>query len=152
MRRLLSIFFLLLPLLSTAQEKGLDEIINDGFEPIANWWEGLVLTSLPIMGFDVPLVVILLVLGALVFTIYFKVPGISRFLLAINVVRGHYEDVEKGTGAEDGVHITETGDVVGTIRDERSGWGSESLSGIGNSCFWNGRTSVILPVLQWPLP
>ena len=118
MKRILSIIFLLIPMLSFAQEKGLDEIINDKFEPVANWWEGFVLTSLPIMGFDVPLVVILLVLGALVFTIYFKVPGISRFLLAINVVRGHYEDVEKGGVAEEGVHITESGDVIGTIRDE----------------------------------
>ena len=52
-KSLLSIFFTLLPLISFAQDsdaKGLDERINDWFMPIATWWEGLVLTTVPVGG------------------------------------------------------------------------------------------------------
>ena len=42
---LLSVLGLLLPILSFAQEKGLDEKVNDAFMPIATAWEGLVLTT-----------------------------------------------------------------------------------------------------------
>ena len=58
---LLSIFALILPFFSIAQEaeRTLDERVNDAFMPVANWWEGLVLTTVPIAGFDVPFVVIL---------------------------------------------------------------------------------------------
>ena len=63
--RLLSIFALLLPIFTFAQqatEKGLDERVNDAFMPIAVWWEGLILTSIPIGQYNVPIVLILLVL------------------------------------------------------------------------------------------
>ena len=58
----LSIFTLILPLLTFAQEaeKGLDEKVNDAFMPIATWWEGFVLTTVPIGEYNVPFVVILL--------------------------------------------------------------------------------------------
>ena len=48
---------LILPFISIAQEaeKGLDEKINDAFMPAAVWWEGLVLTTVPIAGYDIPL-------------------------------------------------------------------------------------------------
>ena len=117
---LLSIFALLLPLLNFAQEaeKGLDERVNDAFMPVATWWENLVLTSVPIAGFDVPVVVILLVLGATFFTIYFKFPSITKFPLAINTVRGKYDEIE-GHSAEDKVAVNIVdGDLPDTIRDE----------------------------------
>ena len=46
--RLLTILTLILPLLTFAQEKGLDERVNDAFMPFATWWEGFVLTAIPI--------------------------------------------------------------------------------------------------------
>ena len=103
-----------------AQEAGLDERINDAVMPAAVWWENLVLSTVPIGEFDVPFVVILLVLGATFFTIYFKVPSIRRFPLAINTVRGKYDDIEgaEGHGVEKSdVNIVD-GDLPDTIRDE----------------------------------
>ena len=50
-----------------AQERGLDERINDAFTPIANWWEGLILHNF--FGTGIPTIIILLVGGALFFTI-----------------------------------------------------------------------------------
>ncbi|NNK72984.1 MAG: hypothetical protein HKO94_07310 [Flavobacteriaceae bacterium] len=79
MRNLLLLFFALIsPLISIAQEaeKGLDERVNDAFMPIAEAWEGLVLYPVPIGEYQIPFVVILLVVGASFFTLIFKFPNI----------------------------------------------------------------------------
>lgn len=99
-------------------EKGLDERVNDAFMPVADWWEGLVLTTVPIAGFDVPFVVILLVVGATFFTFVFKFPNITKFGMAINTVRGKYDEIE-GHGVEEKVAVNIVdGDLPDTIRDE----------------------------------
>jgi alanine or glycine:cation symporter, AGCS family len=90
------VLFLVLSFLSTpfafAQEKGLDERINDAFTPIANWWESLILHNFP--GTEIPTIIFLLVGGALFFTIYFGFINIKRFPTAINTVRGKFDVVE----------------------------------------------------------
>ncbi|MFD2824145.1 alanine/glycine:cation symporter family protein [Lacinutrix iliipiscaria] len=114
---LLSIFTLILPVVTFAQEKGLDEKINDAFMPIAEWWEGFILTTVPIGEYNIPFVVILLVLGATFFTVYFSVPGITKFKLAINTVRGKYDEIEGGHSSGDS-ELAIDGDIRDTIRDE----------------------------------
>ena len=118
--RLLTILSLLLPLFTFAQEtakKGLDEKVNDAFMPFATWWEGFVLTTVPVGEYNIPIVLILLVLGATFFTIYFKFPNILKFPLAINVVRGKYDDLE-GHGVKKAELNIVDGDIPDTIRDE----------------------------------
>jgi AGCS family alanine or glycine:cation symporter len=141
MKKLLILFFaiLFIPVASFAQEekepdevnkptqvltendtiKGLDERVNDAFMPVAKAWEDFVLTPLPfpIGGKSIPIVVLLLVLGATFFTIYFRVPGITKFKLAIDTVRGHYDEIE-GHGTEKSEMVMEDGDIPNTIRDE----------------------------------
>ncbi len=119
-KKLLSLLFLAIPFLTFAQEKGLDEKINDAFMPFATWWEDLVLTTVPIGEYNVPFVVILLVLGATFFTLFFKVPSITKFPLAINTVRGKYVDIEKH-GVDKLYNNDEAlaeEDILDTIRDE----------------------------------
>ena len=119
-KKLLSLLFLVVPFLSFAQEsteKGLDEKINDSFMPFATWWEGFVLTTVPIAGNDVPLVVILLVIGATLFTIYFGFPAVTKFKLAINTVRGKYDHVDHHGVEKVDMNVVE-GDLVDTIKDE----------------------------------
>ncbi len=82
------------PLLSFAQ-KGIDERINDAFMPFAQWWEDLVFSTIPLMGSDVPVVLLLLISGALFFTLYFRFINIRRFPMAIQVVRGKYDELDK---------------------------------------------------------
>ena len=102
------------PVLAAAQEKGLDERINDAFAPIAGWWEWLIFY--PVFG--VPIVLLLLVFGAAFFTLAFGFANIRLFPLAINVVRGKYDDIEHAPAdAKAEVNIQE-GDIVDTIRDE----------------------------------
>ncbi len=117
---LLSLIAIILPFISFAQEKteqGLDERINDAFMPIAVGWERLVLYPLTIGGYNIPIVVILLVVGATYFTFYFGFPGIFKFKLAINTVRGKYDEIE-GNGVEKSdVNIVD-GDLPDTIKDD----------------------------------
>ena len=105
------------PLLGIAQEKGLDEVINEEFMPIATWWENMVLTSVPIAGYNIPVVLILLVFGASLFTIYFGFPAISKFKLAINTVRGKYDEIDHHSVEKSELNIID-GDLVDTIKDE----------------------------------
>ncbi len=96
LQKLLFIALLSIPYVGFSQEVklGLDERINNAFMPIADWWEGLVLTSVPLGEYNVPIVVLLLVVGASFFTIYFSFPSITRFVLAINTVRGKYDEID----------------------------------------------------------
>ena len=112
--------FLLLPLLFpnllVAQEVGLDEQINDAFMPIATAWENLVLTPVPIGSYNVPLVLILLVIGASFFTLYFKFPSITQFITAIQTVRGKYDSIDHHESGNPDLSVA--GDVIGTLKDE----------------------------------
>ncbi len=105
--------------------EGFDDKIDAAFAPIATWWEGLVLTKIPgvqLAGNDVPIVLAMLVLGAVFFTLYYAFVNIRLFPLAINVVRGKYDELEGGNEAitTETVNVVD-GDVKGTIRDEGEG-------------------------------
>ncbi|MEO8271873.1 MAG: alanine:cation symporter family protein, partial [Aureliella sp.] len=94
----------------------MDQQIDRAFEPYAEGWEGFVLTSAPSM----PWVLILLVVGAVFFTIIFGFANIRLFPLAIRVVSGHYDALEK-SGAEPVIPVDVNvvdGDLVDTIRNE----------------------------------
>lgn len=101
--------------------QGIDKKINSLFEPIANAWEAFILTSIPFTdSISVPIVLILLIGGALFFTIYFKFVNIRRFPLAIRVVQGKYDFVEKDapeTRPGEGL-TTVDGDIPDTIKVE----------------------------------
>lgn len=114
-KKLLSLLLILVTSVSNAQEKGIDERINDWFEPITAKWEGIVFWVVP--GTGIPLVVLLLVSGAIFFTIYFKFINFRRFFLAIHVVRGKYDEIE-GHGVEKAEVNIVDGDIPDTIRDE----------------------------------
>src|SRR5690606_29621643 len=108
-----------------AMAQGIDKRINDMFAPFADAWEALILTSIPITeNIDVPIILILLIGGATFFTIYFNFVNIRRFPLAIRVVQGKYDFVEKGaqnvSPGED--LVTRDEDIVDTIKvEEREG-------------------------------
>lgn len=106
---------------ATVAAKGLDEKVNEWFLPIADRWESIVFYSVPLTeNSSIPLVVLLLVIGAFFFTIYFAFINIRKFPLAISVVRGKYDFLDKpvaDTGSIETVNIAE-GDVARTIRHE----------------------------------
>jgi len=87
--------FLFLSLLTSinlsAQEKGLDQRIDEAFQPISDFFSKYVFYPIG----DYPFVIYLLVGSALFFTIYFGFPNLKYFWTAINVVRGKYDKLEK---------------------------------------------------------
>ena len=87
-----TLLFLLIHSPVFSQEGGLDERINEAFTPIANWWEGLILHNFP--GTEIPTIILLLVGGALFFTIYFGFVNVRHFSTAINTVRGKYDSID----------------------------------------------------------
>ncbi|TNF29943.1 MAG: alanine:cation symporter family protein [Bacteroidetes bacterium] len=97
MKKLLaSITALILPYITFAQEEmGLDEKIDQVFGAYTGWFVAGIFATVDVAGVAVPWVLFPLILGALYFTIVFKVPGIRLFGVAINTVRGKYEHVEE---------------------------------------------------------
>ena len=108
-------FFLLTlsPLASWSQEQGLDDRINLAFTPIANWWGEVILHNFP--GTSVPTIIILLVGGAMFFTIYFGFVNVRRFPLAINTVRGKYDEVDHNESSENDLGTEE--EIIDIKRD-----------------------------------
>ena len=103
---------------------GLDQMIDDNFKPIADRWGAIVFFAMPVPGLDiVPFVVLMLVFGAAFFTIAFGFVNLRLFPLAIQVVRGKYDALEKaGEKIPTHVEVYEVdGDLVDTIRDEAHG-------------------------------
>ena len=87
------LIFFNLPKISSSQQMGLDDKINEAFTPIANWWGAIVLHNFP--GTSIPTIIFLLVGGALFFTVYFSFVNIRRIPLAIQTVTGKYDALDK---------------------------------------------------------
>ncbi len=97
MKRSLLLFLttLLTPLIAFAQEaqKGLDERINDAFQPITAAVESIVFYSIPLgEGVNLPIVLVVLITGATLFTIYFKFIQFTKFKVSLLTVSGKYTD------------------------------------------------------------
>ena len=71
---------------------GIDERINEAFQPISNFWEALILHEF--FGTGIPTIIFLLVGGATFFTFYFGFINIRRFGLSIKTVMGRHDDLE----------------------------------------------------------
>lgn len=88
---------LISPLFSFAQGKGLDQKIDEAFQPIADaFFDAIFFSIYEGEKFTVPFVLLLLVGSALFFTIYFGFPNIQYFGKAVNVVRGKYDHIDYG--------------------------------------------------------
>ena len=73
-------------------QMGIDEIINEAFQPISSFWEALILHEF--FGTGIPTIIFLLVGGATFFTFHFGFINIRRFGLAIKTVMGRHDDLE----------------------------------------------------------
>lgn len=87
----------LLPLLfgvmaQAAAAGGIDETINSATAPIAKAVGNFVFFKVPFFGAQLPLVVLWLVAGAVIFTLYTRFINIRGFKHAIELVRGDYAD------------------------------------------------------------
>ncbi|MGI9383852.1 MAG: alanine/glycine:cation symporter family protein [Methyloligellaceae bacterium] len=84
---------LMLALASTsAGAAGIDETINNAVQPITNIVSAIVFFKIPVLGTELPLVVLWLVIGAVYFTFYMGFINLRGFKHAIELVRGDYAD------------------------------------------------------------
>jgi AGCS family alanine or glycine:cation symporter len=117
---------LMLPLLARAEEvtkvaeKGLDQQIDEAFAPIADWFEALIFTKLPFIPepYNVPIVLFLLIFGAAFFTLAFAFVNIRLFPLAIQVVSGKWDKLDKREADPKAAVEIVDGDIQRTAADE----------------------------------
>jgi AGCS family alanine or glycine:cation symporter len=120
MKKLVLIVILLLPTMLFAQEKSIDEKIDGFFRPIADWVGSIIFYPISFGDHSVPIVLFVLIGGALFFTIYFKFANFTLIGKAIKVVRGDYDQIDKhGADVAEG-DSTPGGDVFESIKVEDS--------------------------------
>ena len=134
-KKLLSLMLLAIPMISFAQST--TDSIDATFKDYTGWFVDAIFYEIPFSDtFQIPWVLIVLIGGALFFTLYFKFINFTGFLTEIQVVRGKYEDIEKhgvdnlyGENAQQKIVDEENnekaygdqtpgGDLIETIRDE----------------------------------
>lgn len=122
---ILSVFTLVLPFLTLAQETakvGIDKRIDQAFGDATGWFVNAIFYQIDFGGgVKVFWVLFPLVIGATYFTIYFKLINFRGFFTSINIVRGKYDNVEGRENhkveVSDSV-FTDDGDNPDTIRVE----------------------------------
>ena len=111
--KLLSLLLLVMPFITFAQEKGIDQKIDEAFKPFSDLISSIIFFEI----FNgIPFVLILLVGSALFFTLYFGFPNFRYFKTAINIVRGKFDDLDHHSVGNSELAID--GDIVDTIGDE----------------------------------
>ncbi|MRT18016.1 alanine:cation symporter family protein [Vitellibacter sp. q18] len=118
---LLSLLVFLTPLFTFSQEMTASDQIDAYFKQYTSWFVDLIFYEIPFSeSFKIPWVLIVLIGGAIYFTLYFKLINFTGFGTAIRVVRGKYEDIEKH-GADTlygDVTPNEQENLIETIRDD----------------------------------
>jgi len=123
MKKLLALLFLISPILTFAQDADktgltIDQKIDNFFKPIADAVGGVIFYPISFGGHEVPLVLIVLVLGALFFTLYFKFANFTLIGTAVKVVKGDYDEFDHhGADPAEG-DSTPGGDIFETIAVE----------------------------------
>ena len=117
---LLSIFTLVIPFLTFAQETT-SESIDRVFKDYTGWFVDAIFYEIPFSEtYKIPWVLIVLIGGALFFTFYFRFINITGFRTALRVVQGKYEDIEKhGADTLYGDQTpNEDHNIIETLRDD----------------------------------
>ena len=92
---LLLLFSVFFPLITIAQEST-SEKFDRVFKQYTGWFVDGIFYEIPFSeNYQIPWVLIVLIGGAIFFTVYFKFINITGFRTAIRVVQGKYEDIEK---------------------------------------------------------
>ncbi|MFK8046031.1 MAG: alanine/glycine:cation symporter family protein [Crocinitomicaceae bacterium] len=120
MLKKLTVFTLsLFPYLLSAQEKGMDQKIDETFGDLTGWFVNLIFFEIPFTDkIQVPWVLIVLVLGALYFTLYFKFINVRGFKTSVNIIRGKYDKFDHHESLEMAGDATPGGDAIETISVE----------------------------------
>ncbi len=112
---------ILMPFSIFAQEsgKGLDQYIDEAFKPVAEAIGSVIFYSVTVAeNVELPIVVVYLILAAIIFTVYFKFINIRGFRIAVNTVRGKYDNIDHHDLLETDQLNIHDGDNPDTIKVE----------------------------------
>lgn len=116
MKLFLGLLTTILPFFNFAQEQSIDQKIDSFFRPIADAVGSVIFYPVSIGGHSVPVVLLVLIGGALFFTLYFKFANFTLIGKAIRVVRGDFDEIEKRSTDPAEGDVTSGGDVFETIK------------------------------------
>ncbi|CAM1342943.1 alanine/glycine:cation symporter family protein [Tenacibaculum amylolyticum] len=117
-KKLFTLLCSIAPMLTFAQEKGLDQQIDEAFGSATGWFVNFIFYQIDFGGgVKVFWVLFPLIIGALYFTIYFKFINIRGFFTSINIVRGKYDDIDHHESMHGAGDLTD-GDHIETIAIE----------------------------------
>lgn len=123
-KKFLSLLFLAVPFFTIAQEKGLDQQIDEAFGSATGWFVDFIFYQIPFTDtISIYWVLFPLILGAVYFTFYFNFINFRGFFTSINIVRGKYDGLEgkghkKAIEIDGNVSTTNKGDNPDTARVE----------------------------------
>jgi len=121
-KHLLSMFALILPFLTfaqEAQEMGIDEKIDQAFGNATGWFVDFIFYQIPFSeNVQIYWVLFPLILGATYFTFYFNFINFKGFFTSINIVRGKYDDIDHHESLIGAGDSTPGGDAIETIAIE----------------------------------
>ncbi len=107
-RSFLLSLFMLFPFLTWAQgQQSASEKINDWFAGVTKPIVETIFYSVEISGRQMPIVIIILLLGAIFFTVYFKFINVRMIRTAIKVVKGDYDNIDHHVLNGENVHSIE---------------------------------------------
>ena len=87
---------LILPSISFAQDKGIDQLIDEKFGNATGWFVDFIFYKIPFSeNVQIFWVLFPLILGATYFTFYFKFINFRGFITSINIVRGKYDHLDQ---------------------------------------------------------
>jgi AGCS family alanine or glycine:cation symporter len=121
-KKIISLLFIVVPFLTFAQNKGLDQQIDEVFGNATGWFVNFIFYQIPFSD-DIQIYWVLfpLIVGASYFTIYFKFINFRGFFTSIKIVSGKYDDLEGRKDHKVEVSeavFTDDGDNPDTIRVE----------------------------------
>jgi AGCS family alanine or glycine:cation symporter len=114
---LLSIFTLILPLLTFAQEQSLGKSINDAFARYTKPIVDLIFYPIEVAGKDLPIVLVILLLGAFFFSVYFKGVNFRYIKICLRTAMGKYDHIDHHVPAGQDIEV-EDGEIIGAVKIE----------------------------------
>lgn len=116
--RVFSLLTLFLPLITFAQEKGIDELINEKFGNATGWFVQLIFYKIKFAeGIEIYWVLFPLILGAIYFTFYFKFINFRGIRTSVDIIRGKYDSLDHHDPLHGAGDLVE-GDHIETIAIE----------------------------------
>lgn len=91
-RKLAIGFFWLVASWPSLASDGIDERINQAVKPYADTVAGIIFSSFPVGGVQIPFVLVWLIFAAVLFTFYFRFINLRAFRHGFQLVRGDYSD------------------------------------------------------------